>query len=137
MGIRNNTHSVLMGYVLWIFGFTGSHRFYYGKQITGIIWLCTFGVLGVGWLIDAFLIPTMDRNADLKYVEGPYSYNVAWLLLTFLGVFGVHRFYMGKWISGLLYLLTGGFLFVGVAWDFLNLNGQLKELNLQSITGRA
>lgn len=137
MGIRNNTHSVLMGYVLWIFGFTGSHRFYYGKQITGIIWLCTFGVLGIGWLIDAFLIPTMDRNADLKYVEGPYSYNVAWLLLTFLGVFGVHRFYMGKWISGLLYLLTGGFLFVGVAWDFLNLNGQLKELNLQSITGRA
>ena len=27
----NNTHSMLIGYILWIFGFTGAHRFYYGK----------------------------------------------------------------------------------------------------------
>ena len=28
------THSKAVGYVLWIFGFTGSHRFYYGKPVT-------------------------------------------------------------------------------------------------------
>lgn len=156
MGIRNNTHSVLMGYLLWIFGFTGSHRFYYGKQVTGIIWLCTFGLLGVGWLIDLFLIPSMDRQADAKYVEGPYNYNIAWLLLTFLGFAGAHRFYMGKWATGLMFLvvsvvtISSGFLLawvltlplsllVGVlwTWDFMNLNGQLKELNLRAITGRS
>ena len=145
-----------MGYLLWIFGFTGSHRFYYGKQITGIIWLCTFGLAGIGWLVDLFLIPGMDREADAKYVEGPYSYNVAWLLLTFLGLFGAHRFYQGKVASGMLFLVvslitfsSGFFLLwlatipLGVlvaimwAWDFLNLNGQLKELNLRAITGRA
>ena len=42
--------------------------------------------------------------------EGPLDYTVAWILLTFLGVFGIHRFYQQKWLSGALYLLTGGLL---------------------------
>ncbi len=45
---------------------------------------------------------------------GPSEYNVAWILLAFLGVFGVHRMYQGKWITGLIYLLTGGLFLVGV-----------------------
>ena len=109
-GTPVNTHNVLLGYLLWIFGFTGSHRFYYGKPITGTIWFFTFGVFGIGWLIDVFLIPGMDREADLRFTAGPLDYNVAWLLLTFLGLLGVHRMYMGKWLTGLLYLVTGGLL---------------------------
>lgn len=131
MRIQSNTHSVLFGYLLWIFGFTGSHRFYYGRQITGTIWFFTLGLLGIGWLIDVFLIPSMDRHADRKYQEGPLDYNIMWLLLTFLGVFGVHRFVMGKWISGILYLLTGGLFLVGVLYDFYTLNGQIDEINRQ------
>lgn len=131
MRVQNNTHSILFGYLLWIFGFTGAHRFYYGKQITGTIWFFTLGLLGVGWLIDAFLIPSMDREADRKYQEGPLDYNIMWLLLTFLGVFGVHRFVMGKWISGLLYLISGGLFLVGVLYDFFTLNGQIDEINRQ------
>ena len=53
----DGTHSVSIGYILWIFGFTGSHRFYYGKPISGSIWFLTLGLLGIGWLIDVFLIP--------------------------------------------------------------------------------
>jgi len=56
----HDTHSKVIGYLLWIFGFTGSHRFYYGKPITGTIWFFTLGLLGIGWLIDLFLIPSMD-----------------------------------------------------------------------------
>ena len=37
----HDTHSKVIGYLLWIFGFTGSHRFYYGKPITGTIWFFT------------------------------------------------------------------------------------------------
>jgi TM2 domain-containing membrane protein YozV len=129
MRVQNNTHSILFGYLLWIFGFTGSHRFYYGKQISGTIWFFTLGLLGIGWLIDVFLIPSMDRQADRKYVEGPLDYNIMWLLLTFLGVFGVHRFVMGKWISGILYLISGGLFLVGVLYDFYTLNGQIDEIN--------
>jgi TM2 domain-containing membrane protein YozV len=29
------THSTVIGYVLWILGFTGSHRIYYGKPPCG------------------------------------------------------------------------------------------------------
>ena len=33
-----DSHSKTVGYLLWIFGFTGSHRFYYGKPVTGTEW---------------------------------------------------------------------------------------------------
>ena len=127
--MRNDTHSVLVGYILWIFGFTGSHRFYYGKQLTGTLWFLTLGVFGVGWLIDVFLIPSMDREADNKYTEGPLDYNVAWLLLGFLGMFGAHRFYMRKWITAVVYLLTGGLFTIGWLYDLWTINGQLSEIN--------
>lgn len=125
----NNTHSLRIGYILWILGFTGAHRFYFGKKITGAIWFCTFGLLGIGWLIDVFLIPSMDREADRRYVAGPINYDIAWLLLTFLGIFGVHRFYMGKWISALLYALTFAFFSLGLLYDLFTLNEQVSEIN--------
>ena len=53
--LNQDTHSKLIGYLLWIFGFTGAHRFYYGRPVTGTIWFFTLGLLGVGWLIDLFL----------------------------------------------------------------------------------
>ena len=123
------THRKTTGYLFWIFGFTGAHRFYYGKVITGIIWFYTLGLLGIGWLIDFFLIPGMDRNADRNYVEGRYSYDLAWILLTFLGLFGIHRFYMGKIWTGLLWFFTGGLFTIGYVYDYCTLNGQLAELN--------
>ncbi len=130
--MQNDTHSKTIGYLTWIFGFLGAHRFYYGKQITGAIWFFTFGLAGIGWLVDLFLIPSMDRAADRKYKAGAFDYSIGWLLLTFLGVFGVHRFYMGKWLTGFLYLLTAGFFGVGVLYDLCTLNGQIDELNRQS-----
>ncbi len=124
-----DTHSKVVGYVLWIFGFLGAHRFYYGKPITGLIWLCTFGLFFIGWIVDLFLIPSMDKKADLRFKSGKYDYSVAWVLLTFLGPFGFHRMYQGKWISGILYLCTFGFLFLGVVYDFFTLNQQISEKN--------
>jgi TM2 domain-containing membrane protein YozV len=127
-----SSHSILMGYVLWIFGFTGAHRFYYGRPVTGTIWFCTLGLLGIGWLIDLFLIPSMDRSADLRYRAGPLDYNVAWILLTFFGLLGIHRFYTGKIVTGVLYLLTGGLFLLGVLYDFWTLNEQVSELNART-----
>ena len=127
--MQNNTHSILIGYITWIFGFMGAHRFYYGRQITGTIWFFTLGLLFVGWIIDLFLIPSMDRDADLRYVEGPTSYSVSWILLALLGLFGVHRFYMGKWITGLIWLFTGGLFLIGWLYDLWTLNEQVDELN--------
>jgi TM2 domain-containing membrane protein YozV len=71
----------------------------------------------------------MDRKADVRFTAGRLNYNVAWVLLTFLGWFGIHRMYMGKWISGILYLLTGGILGIGVIYDFWTLNDQINMIN--------
>jgi TM2 domain-containing membrane protein YozV len=126
---RGNTHFTVVGYVLWIFGFFGLHRFYYGKPITGAIWALTGGLCLVGWIVDLFLIPAMDAQAQGRYRTGPLDYTVAWLLQTFLGYLGVHRFYMGKWISGIIWLLTGGLFGVGWLYDFFTLNEQLTVCN--------
>ncbi len=120
-----DTHSKTVGYLFWLIGFTGAHRFYYGKPITGIIWFFTFGLLGIGWLIDVFLIPGMDEQADRRFAAGDVDYNLAWLLLVFGGAFGLHRFVQGKWISGLLDLFTLGRFGVGIIYDVLTLNSQL------------
>ena len=124
-----DTHSKTIGYILWIFSFMGAHRFYYGRPWTGTLYFFTLGLFFIGWLIDLFLIPAMDREADLTFSVGPLDYNVAWILLTFLGLFGVHRFYLGKWVSGLLYLLTGGLFLLGIVYDYWTLNAQVSRLN--------
>ena len=129
MSQGGDTHSKVIGYALWIFGFTGSHRFYYGKPVTGTIWFFTLGLLGIGWLIDLFLIPSMDRQADLRFRPGRVNYSVAWILLTFLGLFGAHRMYMGKWLTGVLYLLTLGLLGLGYLYDYWTLNDQITVVN--------
>ena len=131
MSNHNDTHRKTIGYILWIFGFTGSHRFYFGHPISGTIYLFTLGLFFIGWIVDLFLIPGMDRRANLRFREGPIDFNLAWILLTFLGLFGIHRMYMGKWISGLLYLVTGGFLGIGVIYDFWTLNDQITLINSQ------
>ncbi|MFC0269284.1 NINE protein [Kushneria aurantia] len=124
--LPSDTHSKLLGYLLWLFGFTGAHRFYYGKPVTGTIWFFTFGLFLIGWLIDFFLIPLMDRQADRRFHAGSRSYSISWILLTFLGVFGIHRMYLGKWITGLIYLCTGGLFLLGVLYDFWTLNDQIS-----------
>lgn len=125
----SDTHLKSIGYILWLFGFTGSHRFYYGKPVTGTIYFFTFGLFLIGWIVDFFLIPGMDREADLRFRAGVVDYNLAWILLTFLGFFGIHRMYMGKWFTGLIYLVTVGLCGIGVLYDFWTLNEQVSMLN--------
>lgn len=124
-----NTHSKAIGYILWLFGFLGAHRFYFGKPVSGTIYFFTLGLLGIGWIIDLFLIPSMERQAERIYEAGVYDYSVAWILLTFLGVLGIHRFYLGKPGTGLLYLFTGGLAGIGILWDYWHLNEIISRRN--------
>lgn len=126
------THSLVIGYVAWLFGFIGAHRFYYGKPVSGAVYFFTLGIFFIGWFVDLFLIPGMDQEADIRYQPGPIDYNIAWLLLVFLGVFGVHRFYMGKIWTGFLYLLTFGVFGFGYLYDMWTLNDQITVINGQA-----
>ena len=44
---------------------------------------------------------------------------VAFLLCFFFGVFGIHKFYEGKVIFGIIYLFTGGIFGIGVLVDLV------------------
>ena len=126
---ERQTHSAAIGYILWIFGFLGCHRFYFGKPISGTLYFFTLGLFFIGWIVDLFLIPAMEREADIRFAPGPIDYNLAWILLVFLGLFGVHRMYMGKWLTGILYLLTGGLFGLGYIYDMWTLNDQITLIN--------
>ena len=124
------THPVLVGYVFWILGFTGAHRFYFGKPLTGVLWFFTGGLFLVGWIVDLWRIPRMAEEANRRFSTGTTDYTVAWILAMFLGIFGVHRIYMGKIWTGILYFLTGGIFGFGLAYDIFSLNEQIEERNL-------
>ncbi|PHR30524.1 MAG: hypothetical protein COA36_00505 [Desulfotalea sp.] len=123
------THSLVIGYILWIFGFLGAHRFYYGRQISGTIYFFTFGLFFIGWIIDIILIPGMNRDAAIRYNDGKIDFNLCWLLLAFLGLFSIHRMYMDKWVTGLIYLCTFGIFGFGYIYDLWTLNDQISLIN--------
>jgi TM2 domain-containing membrane protein YozV len=67
----NSMNKVSSAYIFWLgclLGLHGLHRLYNGKVGTGLLWLFTFGLFGVGQLVDLFLIPDMveDYNAKLR-----------------------------------------------------------------------
>ncbi|MFH5804827.1 NINE protein [Alienimonas sp. DA493] len=139
----DSTHTLAGGYLLWVLApFTlivaGAHRFYYGKPLTGLLWSLTFGLLGVGWVFDFFWMPRLEAQADRRYTPGPYDYNIAWVLnaLPFLGVFGIHRFYLGKILTGVLWLVTGGLFGIGWIWDLCTLNEQVDSRNRAALGGQ-
>lgn len=47
----------------------------------------------------------------------PKNWILCLLLCIFFGVLGFHRFYVGKWGTGLIYLITGGIFSLGVLFD--------------------
>ena len=123
------THPMIVGYLFWVLGFLGAHRFYFGRPITGTIWFFTGGLFLVGWMVDLFLIPKMAEESNRQYPAGRTDYTVAWVLLIFLGLFGIHRIYMGKIITGVVFLVTGGLFGLGYVYDVFTLNDQIEELN--------
>jgi len=58
-----------MAYLLWALcfvGIAGVHRFYCRKYLTGILWLITWGFLGIGLVIDLFLIDGMVERVNRR-----------------------------------------------------------------------
>jgi TM2 domain-containing membrane protein YozV len=59
--------SVALSYLLWctcLLGVCGLQRFYNRKPLSGTLWLLSFGLCGIGQLIDLLLIPEMVRQAN-------------------------------------------------------------------------
>lgn len=64
---RHEERSIGWAYALWLpslLGVCGLHRFYSGRYVSGLVWLLTYGLCGVGTAIDLFFVPRMvaDHN---------------------------------------------------------------------------
>ncbi|MDR3276201.1 MAG: TM2 domain-containing protein [Treponema sp.] len=56
-----------IAYLFWLFsgcGLLGLHRFYLGKVPTGLLWMCTGGLAGIGAVYDFFTLPRQVREAN-------------------------------------------------------------------------
>lgn len=69
--------------------------------------------------------PEQPVRAETVYVptarKSDRSRVIALVLCLFFGIFGVHRFYLGKIGTGVLYLLTYGLLGFGLLADLISL----------------
>lgn len=76
--------SLLTAYfLLFCFGWFGIHRFYLGKWFSGLIYLGTFGLLGIGVLLDIFILPNLVRETN-EHPEAiiPISFNFLTILFS-------------------------------------------------------
>ena len=66
--------SKTVAYLFWFFlGGLSIHRFYLGKIGTGILYLFTLQLAGIGWIIDLFILGGMveryNTNVELKTIR--------------------------------------------------------------------
>lgn len=56
-GARYGAKNKWVALLLCIFlGGLGVHKFYEGKILLGLVYLCTCGIFGIGWIIDIILL---------------------------------------------------------------------------------
>ena len=61
-------YNVGVAYLLWLFsgfGALGFHRFYLGKVGTGLLWLFTGGLAGLGCIYDVITLPRQVSEANI------------------------------------------------------------------------
>ncbi len=73
-------YSTSLGYGLWcagLFGACGVHRFYVGKIGTGLLWLLTLGLFGIGQLYDLCTMKSLVRKANIREGHVPHPRQMA------------------------------------------------------------
>ncbi len=67
----------IASYLLWagaFMGVFGLHRIYNGKIASGVIWMCTLGIFGIGQVVDLFFISDMAEKRQ-RQLSGDHPSN--------------------------------------------------------------
>ncbi|XP_070569576.1 uncharacterized protein [Ptychodera flava] len=131
---------VLEAYILAVpLGWSGLHHFYLKRPGFGILYLCTFGLLGIGWIFDWFRIPCLVKAANLKiqHEHNPSFFPVIWkkrvddayILALPFGILGFHHYYLDRYAWGLAYTFTLGFLGIGWVIDLFRMPCLVSMVN--------
>lgn len=68
-----------------------------------------------------------EGSTPLIDMENKNTVKIIWICLIFGGIFGIHRFILGHWALGFLYMFTCGLLFFGVIADIFALPQLILE----------
>lgn len=100
------------------FGILGFHHFYLNRPAFGFSHFFTFGLFGIGYIVDWFRTPILTkryneeqlgtREPNRKYLDDAY---ILWLPF---GIIGFHHFYLQRYGWGILYFVTFGLF--GIGW---------------------
>jgi TM2 domain-containing membrane protein YozV len=71
-------------------------------------------------MADQLVPPKKECDTGMAYI--------LWLA-SFVGLAGIHRLYMGRWASGLLWLFTGGLCMVGTIIDGVMMPRMIEDTN--------
>jgi TM2 domain-containing membrane protein YozV len=131
--------SVVDAYLLWFpLGLIGLHHYYLRRPAWGVAYTLTLGLLGIGWIIDAFRLPSLVTDANERLaLQHARSHeprqvrltDVYVLGLTPAGLVGAHHFYLHRVGFGMYYLLTLGGCGVGWIVDWFRMPWLVERAN--------
>ncbi|XP_046555819.1 uncharacterized protein LOC124265070 [Haliotis rubra] len=132
--VIHNEKSLVEAYILaFLLGPLGAHHFYLGRPWYGVAYFFTFGLFGVGYLVDLVRIPLLVREANLRLMDPSLadkkSLLDAYILWFPCGILGFHLFYLRKPGQGILYLMTFGLFGIGFLIDIFRMPYLVKEVN--------
>ncbi len=88
------------------------------------------GILPIHLLLATYLGQKSKRIKSQPIAVKTLTTAYLLWILSLGGILGLHRYYLGRWISGTIWICTGGLLLIGAFADLLLLPGMVKEENM-------
>ena len=107
-------------------GIFGAYHYYLGNVKLGLIYTFTFGIFGIGWIVDLFRMPKLVRKAGLDKKSVGTAYIMAFPPF---GLFGAYHYYLGNYGLGILYTCTLGIFGIGWIVDLFRMKGLVEAAN--------